>query len=184
MNCDRSRNSRKTPVNPAVFASSRAASTSSRRQNGLGFERKIARSKATAVEEVFRRRTLAKCCAVPCLAGGRAPQCRSPIRRFRPPRGRRGLAAAEQLAEQVLKIRANQRKRVCKQLPAVAVDAFNDLLQGFFECGPSRRIGFAVRCRARSTANSCNESQLTAPESAELSPEFLDFLLGVRGQGS
>src|SRR5438270_774016 len=35
MNCERSRNSLSTPASRAVFASSSAASTSSRRQNGL-----------------------------------------------------------------------------------------------------------------------------------------------------
>src|SRR5256885_12954517 len=49
MNCDSSRKSRSTAVNRPTLASSRAASTSSRMQNGLGLLRKIASNRATAV---------------------------------------------------------------------------------------------------------------------------------------
>ena len=70
MNCERSRNSRSTADNRAVFASSRAASTSSSRQNGAGFERKMANRSATAVR-VFSP-PLIRAIERSSLPGGRA----------------------------------------------------------------------------------------------------------------
>ena len=112
----------------SMLASSRAASTSSSTQNGLGRLRKMASSRATQVS-VFSP-PLSSEMLRGSLPGGRAT-ISMPLSRMSTPSSSDdvGVAAAEQIAEKLLEMPLDRLQRFGEQPPAVGVDLLDDLFQ-------------------------------------------------------
>ncbi len=128
MNCVQARKSLSTLMKRSMLASSRAASTSSSTQNGLGLAAEDGQKHGHAGERFFaaaKKRDAAR-----LLARRPGDDLDAGVENIHALLQHDvGVAAAEKIAEKLLKMPADRVQRLGKQPPAVGVDLFDDFFQ-------------------------------------------------------
>ncbi len=159
-----------------MLASSKAASTSSSTQNGLGRLRKMASSKATQVS-VFSPPLKSEMLRG-SLPGGRAT-ISMPLSRMSTPFLQHDVAlpAAEQVAEQLLKMPADRFQRLGEQPPAVGVDPVDDLFQRRLGAGQVVVLVGKRLVPRLQLFQLLQGFEVHVAQVVDLLPQFLDLLL-------